>query len=156
MRTATTFALFACAIPLLAQQVPIALHDDSLSRDTDEIRVRFECLFPSHLKMISVLADYAAPSIDGAPQLSPALSLELELGARAARRVRPTAGVYRLEGASISVAALAPELEFHDQSRIAVECCHSGIRLASGHRFSRSRRVLPTPCRRMDVVLRTT
>lgn len=91
MRTATTFALFACAIPLLAQQVPIALHDDSLSRDTDEIRVRFECLFPSQLKMISVSAGYAAPSIDGAPQLSPALSLELELGARAARRVRPTA-----------------------------------------------------------------
>ncbi|GIV53179.1 MAG: hypothetical protein KatS3mg038_3700 [Candidatus Kapaibacterium sp.] len=76
MRRATTAALFACAIPLLAQQDPIALQDDSLSRDTDEIRLRFEFLFPSQLKMISITAGYAAPSIDGAPQLSPTLSLE--------------------------------------------------------------------------------
>nr|BAL55114.1 hypothetical protein HGMM_F23B02C53 [uncultured Bacteroidetes bacterium] len=136
MHIAATLALFACTLPLLAQRDSTAKEDDSLSIDRGSVRIEFSVLLPDRLSALSFSAGYAWPSIDGSPQLSPATTLELEFGAQAARRVRHSTDVYRLEGTSISVAALVPELGFRDHSRAAVEGWRFGFRLASGHRFS--------------------
>lgn len=136
MPVAITFALVACAISLLAQNDTTSMDDDSLGMGRRDIRIGFGVLLPDRLSTLNVSASYAVPSIDGSPQLSPATAVELEFGSIVARRNRHSVDVFQLEGTSISVAAVAPELGFRDRSRAAVEGWRFGFRLASGHRLT--------------------
>ncbi len=136
MPIAITCVLFACAIPLLAQDDTTTLDDDSLSVGRRGIRIGFGVLIPDRLSTLSFSAGYASPSIDDSPRLSPATVLELDFGTLSARQIRGHAAVYRLEQTSIAVAALSPSLNFRDESRVAVEGWRFGFRIASGHRFA--------------------